>query len=256
MKFDSLPLYVLFLATIGLVVLAIEAGIRLGRRRQVQAGGEAKISGAMVDATMALLAFMLAFTFDGAASRHGAREALVVEDTNAIDKTWRHADFLSEPYRANMRALLSTYVDVRVKAAAGTMDLGEATRQSEALHEKMWLLAEEVEKNNGDRRTTSLFIQSLNDMIDVHLKRVDIGIRNRIPPAIWATLYLLTAVGMTMMGTQSGIRGERSIGMEVALAVSFSLVLVLIADLNRTQEGLISVSQQAIEELRSRLNAR
>jgi hypothetical protein len=49
--------------TIGLVSLALEAGVRLGRRRQLRAGGKSGVSGAMVGAAMALLEFMLSFTF-------------------------------------------------------------------------------------------------------------------------------------------------------------------------------------------------
>jgi len=59
----------------------------------------------MVGATMALLAFMLAFTFNGAAGRHDARKGLVIEEANAIDKTWLRAGFLAEPYRADIRGL-------------------------------------------------------------------------------------------------------------------------------------------------------
>ena len=51
-------------------------------------------------------------------------------------------------------------------------------------------------------------------MIDLHLKRVTVGIRNRVPPTIWATLYLLMVVGMIMMGTQIGLSGTRHIGTE------------------------------------------
>jgi hypothetical protein len=250
------PIWVLLLATIGLVALALEAGVRLGRRRQRRAGGKSELSGAMVGATMGLLAFMLAFTFNGAAGRHDVRKGLVIEEANAIDKTWLRAGFLDEPYRTNIHGLLRNYVDVRVKAAAGTLDLGEATRQSEALHDRMWTLAEEVGKKDAGSITAGLFIQALNEVIDLHLKRVTVGIRNRVPPTIWAALYLLMSVGMIMMGTQIGLSGTRHIGMELALAVSFSLVLFVIADLDRPQEGLINVSQQAMEELQTRLNAR
>ena len=96
MSLDSVPIWVLLLATIGLVALALEAGVRLGRRRQLRAGGKSEVSGAMVGATMALLAFMLAFTFNGAAGRHDARKGLVIEEANAIDKTWLRAGFLAE----------------------------------------------------------------------------------------------------------------------------------------------------------------
>jgi hypothetical protein len=256
MFLDSVPIWAVLLATIGLVAVALEAGVRLGRRRQLRAGGKAEVSGAMVGATMALLAFMLAFTFNGAAGRHDARKGLVIEEANAIDKTWLRAGFLAEPYRADIRGLLRNYVDVRVKAAAGEMDLGEATRRSEALHDKMWALAAEVGQKDAGSIPAGLFIQALNEVIDLHLKRVTVGIRNRVPPTIWATLYLLMAVGMVMMGTQIGVSGTRHIGMELALGVAFSVVLFVIADLDRPQEGLINVSQQAMVELQTKLNAR
>jgi len=61
---------------------------------------------------------------------------------------------------------------------------------------------------------------------------------------------------MVMMGTQLAQSGTRHFAMELALAVSFSLVLFLIADLDRPQEGLLNVSQQAMSELQTKLNAR
>lgn len=188
MFLDGVPIWVLLLVTIGLVARALEAGVRLGRRRQLRAGGKSEVSGAMVGATMALLAFMLVFTFNGAAGRHDSRKALVIEEANAIDKTRLRAGFLAEPYRADIRGLLRNYVDVRVKAAAGEMDLGEATRQSEALHDRMWALATEVGEKDASSITAGLFIQALNDVIDLHLKRVTVGIRSRVPPTIWTTL--------------------------------------------------------------------
>jgi hypothetical protein len=54
----------------------------------------------------------------------------------------------------------------------------------------------------------------------------------------------------------SWLSGARHIGMELALAVAFSVVLFLIADLDRPQEGLINVSQQAMVELQTKLNTR
>jgi hypothetical protein len=256
MSLDGVPIWVVLLATIGLVWLALETGVRLGRRRKLRTEGKSEGSGAMVGATMALLAFMLAFTFNGAAGRHDTRKGLVIEEANAIEKTWLRADFLAEPYRANIRGLLRNYVDVRVKAAAGEMDLGEAARQSEALHDKLWAVAAEIGQNEAGSIPAGLFIQALNDVIDLHVKRVTVGIRNRVPPTIWATLYLLMAVGMIMMGIQIGLSGTRHIGMDLSLAVAFSVVLFLIADLDRPQEGLINVSQQAMVDLQNKLNTR
>ncbi len=205
---------------------------------------------------MGLLAFMLAFTFNGAAGRHDARKGLVIDEANAVDKTWLRAGFLAEPYRTDIRGLLKDYVEVRVKAVAGQVGLEEAARESEDLHGKMWKLAEEVGKKDPASITGGLFIQALNEVIDLHLKRLTVSVRNRVPAPIWATLFLLMIFAMVMMGTQIGLSGVRHFGMELALAVSFSVVLFVIADLDRPQEGLIDISQQAMEELQTTLNAR
>ena len=130
MSFDRLPIWAVLVASIGLVLLSIEIGVRLGKRRLVLNKGKLEVSGALIGATMGLLAFMLAFTFNGAAGRHDARKALVTEEANAVEKTYLRAGFLAEPSRAEMRGLLRDYVDLRVKAAEGEVELTEALRRT------------------------------------------------------------------------------------------------------------------------------
>jgi len=253
MTVDGLPIWAILLATIGLVLLFLEIGVRLGRRRK---GGKVEVSGAMVGATMGLLAFMLAFTFNGAAGRHSARKALVIQEANAIRTTWLRAGFLAEPIRDDIRGLLRDYVDVRVQAAAGEVELPEALRRSEAQQDQMWALTLEAGRQDQGSIPAGLLTSSLNEVINLHLERVTVGARNRVPPTIWAALYLLLAVSMLMMGIQVGLSAARNLSIELALAVAFSGVLFLIVDLDRPQEGLVNVSQQALLELQTRLNAR
>ena len=99
-----------------------------------------------------------------------------------------------------------------------------------------------------------LFVEALNEMIDVQLQRVTMAVRNRVPGPIWVALYALTAVGMAMIGIQVGLGGTRQAAIALALALSFSIVLFLIADLDRPQKGLVNVSQQAMTELQAKLN--
>jgi len=254
MSFDTIPIWGVFLATAAVVVAALEFGYRVGKRRHQRGGTRSDVSGAMVGATMGLLAFMLAFTFNGAANRHDARKSLVIEDTNAIEKTWLRAGFLAETQRTEIRRLLRDYVDLRVKTAAEQIDVPLALKQSDALHERMWAIASEVAQKEPGSIMGGLFVEALNEMIDLQLKRLTVGVRNRVPPMIWLALYALAAVGMLMMGIQVGMGGARQSGIELALALSFSIVLFLIADLDRPQQGLINVSQQAMTELRDKLN--
>ena len=77
---------------------------------------------------------------------------------------------------------------------------------------------------------------------------------------IW--VVLLATVGLVVLALETGVRlGRRRLlraggKSEVSGAVAFSAVLFLIADLDRPQEGLINVSQQAMDELQAKLNAR
>ena len=63
---------------------------------------------------------------------------------------------------------------------------------------------EAAAKNPGSIMT-GLFIQSLNEVIDLHAKRLLVGLRSRIPVAIWVALFALALLGMASMGYQAGL---------------------------------------------------
>src|SRR5260221_3294587 len=121
---DGLPLWGLFLVTVAIVALSVEAGFRLGhyRRQGSDAEKEAPV-GAIAGATLGLLAFVLAFTFGLAASRFDARRQIVLKESNAIGTCYLRAGLLAAPHAAAARKLLRDYVDVRLRAAeSGNLD--------------------------------------------------------------------------------------------------------------------------------------
>ena len=254
MTLDRFSVWWILFGTISLVLGCIEIGILRGRKRLRSGKGKLEVSGAMVAAVMGLLSFLLAFTFNAAATRAEARKALVVREANAIEQTWRRAGFLEEEPRAAMRGFLRDYLDVRVKVVSGEMDLSLALRETGALHDKMWAIAEEAGRRNQGSIATGLLVQSLNEVIDLHLERVTMGVRNRVPPTIWATLYLLLMAAMVMLGAQIGQSEARHFDLEIAIAITFSTVLFLITDLDRPQEGLLRVSQEAMMDLQAKLH--
>ncbi len=256
MSIESIPVWVVFLATLVLIVACLDVGFRLGRWRARRGGPKAEVSGAMVGAAMGLLAFMLAFTFDGAAGRHDSRKELVVEEANAIEAAWLRAGFLEEPHQAQIRSLLRDYTQLRVQGAVGEVPAEDVLRQSDELHARLWAAAQAVVQDQGSSDVLALFVESVNTVIDLHVKRVMIAWRTHVPATIWVTLYALLVVGVVMLGIQLGHDGVRHYGIEFALAVSFSLVLLLIVDLDRPQQGLINVSQQAMLDLQARIAVR
>ena len=60
---------------------------------------------------------------------------------------------------------------------------------------------------------------------------------------------------MGSVGYQCGITGARRSPEMLALVLAFAGVLSLIADLDRTDEGFITVSQQAMVDLQRSMNA-
>jgi hypothetical protein len=252
---DGFPLWGLFLATLAGVALSVEVGFRLGhyRRQGSDAEKEAPV-GAIAGATLGLLAFVLAFTFGLAASRFDARRQVVLKESNAIGTCYLRAGLLPAAHAAAAHRLLRDYVDVRLRAAeSGNLD--EAMAKSDELHNALWSQATEAANKDPHSIVTGLFIQSLNEVIDVHSERVLIAVRSRIPGAVWLGLYFVTVFAMAALGYHEGLTGSRRSPAVVALALTFSAVLLLVADLDRPREGMLQVSQQAMVDLRNSIDS-
>ena len=93
--------------------------------------------GAVVGATLGLLAFLLAFTFGMAASRYDTRKQLVLQEANAIGTTYLRAEFLQEPQRSDIRNVLREYAALRAQGVTLLMTPA-VMAQSSALHDRLW----------------------------------------------------------------------------------------------------------------------
>jgi hypothetical protein len=243
-----------FFANLLGVLLSVEVGYRLGRfRRKCSEQEKEAPVGAMVGATLGLFALLLAFTFGLAAARFDARRQVLLDEANAIGTTYLRAELLSEPHREVVRQLLREYVDVRLKGVRTGM-IEQAVGRSEELHAQLWAQAVAVGDKNPNSIVVGLFIQSLNEVIDLHSKRVMVGLRSRIPGPIWSILYAVAVLTLAAMGYHGGLAGtSRSLAL-LAVAFTFSAVMWLIADLDRPGEGALKASQQALIDLRSSMN--
>jgi hypothetical protein len=190
-----------------------------------------------------------------AGSRYDARKQLVLDEANAIETTYLRAKLLPKPYGTEIRELLREYVDVRVQVQTGKMEIiKQAIVKSEELHNQLWSKVVTLTENSNYSGITTLFIRSLNDVFDLHTKRVNAGLRNRIPVSIFATLYFVAFLAMSMMGYQAGLSGRRSPIAGLVLILTFAIVLALIIDLERPRQEIFSVSQQTMVDLKNKLS--
>lgn len=248
MLLDRIPLWIVFIGTISVVYAAIECGYHVGRYRRKHSPEREAPVGAMVGAMLGLLAFVLAFSFGLAASRFDERRRTVVEEANAIGTTYLRASLLPPPQRPPIEEALREYVSVRLRATE-IGGLEPAIARSIELHNELWNQASAAASDDTHSIMTGLFIQSLNELIDIHSTRMLIGVRSRIPPTIWIVLYFVSAITMATMGYSAGLAGSNRSVASIALVIVFSSILLLIVDLDRPLEGLLRVSQQAMLDL-------
>ena len=248
--FDSLPIAGFYIIAAILMLAFGEIGYQLGVRAQSRQDKEAPASlGPMVGGLLGMLAFVLAFTFSMASSQHDLRKQNVLEEANSIGTAYLRTDLIDEPYNIEVKRLLREYVDVRLMATSGS-DLDAALAKSVEIHHLIWTQGSAAARQSPSTNT-SLMIQSINDVIDMHEKRVTGALRNRIPTSVWLSLVAITALTMITMGTQVGLTGRRRLVAVIPLVLAFSALVTLVVDLNRPQSGLITVGQQSMINLQS-----
>lgn len=257
MSVDSIPIWVLLLTTILLVLLSLEIGYLLGHRsrRKSEDEKESPVS-AIAGSVLGLVAFILAFTFGIVSDRYESRKALVREEANSIGTTWLRTDFMAEPDGTESKSLLKQYVADRIaftdRLRSGSMsqeEQAEAMAKVGSIHRRLWELAVVNARKDMNSDVAALYIDSLNGLIDLHAMRVAVALQARIPGGIWASLAALTFLGMLAVGYQMGIAGSKRSFVQPILAISFSVVIALIASLDRPQTTFIKVSQQPFIDL-------
>jgi hypothetical protein len=260
MRLDDLPIWAILAGTIVVVLIAIEVGYVLGKlvHRRRQDEKESPVS-AMAGAILGLTAFMLAFTFGIVWDRHDAKKGLVRDDAAAIRTAWQRSDFLPEADRAEAKALMRRYLDLRL-AFAQTISLEpEAMKrdmsETQRLQDRLWNMAVANARLDMNSDVAALYIESLNEMTAINALRVAIGIQARVPREIWLVLYGITILGMMSLGYQTGIAESKRSRAGTILALSFALVFALIAALDRPDSGILRVTQQPLIDLRAAMAA-
>jgi len=250
----SAPLWLVFSAMVVMALLAIEMGFLLGKRNRAKIQDEqARPISTVVGAILAMMAFVIAFTFGSANTRFDARKVALLDDVTAIQTAYLRANLIPEPHRTTVRSLLRDYVQARagiVYAYGQPETLRLVQQRAKVSQELMWSHVEALAEEQGEATAYALFARSLNDVFNLHTKRVVLGAYYRIPPAMWFALILASGVAMFAVGFQFGIGGDQRIhAANLALAITFALVMVLAFDLDRAGEGLIAVNQQPMIDL-------
>jgi len=248
---DSLPIVGVFVAFAIFTLLCYEAGFRLGRWHQERTPGvQEGPTGFLVGSILALLAFLLAVTMGMASDRFDARRGIVLDEANSIGTTYLRAGYLPEPASSQIRELLRQYVPLRIvvtdaKAADAAADLA----LSQQILNQLWTISEGVAKTTDQGDLVSLYLESLNETIDLNETRITAGLYARVPETVVLLLVGGSALSLGMVGYSAGLTKRRDVLNAVVLVLALGAVIMIVVDLDRPREGFIQVSQQPLMDL-------
>lgn len=250
---DWLPMWALYIIAVIALLLASEIGYRLSKGIQSRRPDRAESHvGALNGATLALLAFLMAFVTSAAVSSFSARRQAVVAEANAIGTAYLRTEYLPEPYATETGRLLIEYVDTRVQVVDRDK-LVWVLERSEEIQNELWSWTKDLAKEEPTP-TVGLFVASVNEVIDLHTDRVNVGLVARLPWVIVLGLFLMALLSLGLVGLHAGYAENRNLLALLAFVLTLSVVFLLIVDLGRGDSGLLQVSQQALLDLQRQMH--
>jgi hypothetical protein len=133
------------------VVIAHEIGFSLGLLKRTADEPFDRQIALVRTSTAALVAFLIAFTFSGAATRFTNRVDFIVKEANALGTAYLRADAIAEPHRSQLKAALREYSADRVALLSreGRDQIEPLLSKVSGLHERMWRSAITATQDNA-----------------------------------------------------------------------------------------------------------
>jgi hypothetical protein len=234
------------------MIAALEIGRRLGLKARPNLDDAARAQASSLQgAIVGMLALLLAFTLSMAISRYETRRQLVLVEANAIGTTYLRAKLLPEPYATEAANLLRQYVANRIGFFSAGIDrarLEADNAEAAQLQAQLWAIARAASAQDNRAIPTGLFVESLNETIDLQSTRLA-AFQNRVPETV---IWLLAGVAVAtagVVGYNNGLGNRRHAFGAITLIVLITIIIWVIIDIDRPRRGLIQVSQQSMISL-------
>jgi hypothetical protein len=207
--------------------------------------------GVLQAALLGLVGLVLAFGLALAVGRYESRRAAVVEDANAIGTTYLRAQTLAEPIRTQSLQRLVRYTGTSIRLSRSvptTTEAHQAVADGEKLQRELWALAGQALADAPVASAPRLYVESLNEMIDMQTVRVA-ALNNRVPGAVLAVEVIFAAVALGLLAFYLAILGRGVLTVLLAAGL-ITLLLLVTFDLDRPTRGLIRVPSTPLTSLR------
>jgi hypothetical protein len=232
-----------------MVVGSTVVGALVGRRVRHQSETLSEPYGVVQGAMLGVVGLILAFGLSLALSRYEDRRATIVQEANAIGTTYLRAQTLQEPVRTESLDLLRSYTESAIKLAdsvPGSDDAGAAAEEEDGLQRKLWALAGDALDQEPQASAPRLYVESLNEMIDMQTARTA-ALNNRVPSEILWLELIGASIGLGLLSAYLALIGRGLLGVLLA-SVVIAFMIFITADLDRPTRGLITVPDTVLTD--------
>lgn len=243
------------LAIIAILLLSVEVGYRVGKRRMRTFPAEQKIdTGSIQGAMLGVLGLLLGFSFAGAAGRFIERQDLIDREANAIGTAYLRADLLHREDAAELKAALFSYLGHRLEISRSVQFYlsPEDVKKTAADHDRIWAAA--LKGVESKPAAINMVVASVTETLDMHDYRVAAG-RKHLPVVILVLLGACSVLTLAVMGYASALGRHRNTLMISSIAILIAAALWTTVDMDWSRIGLIRVSEQSLHDLYKSLGA-
>ena len=250
---DQLSTFGLFVVFALVSLVVYEISFRAGRWWQARTPDvdEEGVSGVLVGSLLALMAFLLAVTMGMASDRYDTRRQLVVDEANMIETAYLRSGTIPSPASERSRALLREYAPLRVMPA-DEASVKAAIVRSEEIQDDLWKIAEEVARADSSD-VIALYTESISELNVLDDDRITAGMYSRVPESVLLILLLGSIASIAIVGYNAGLKGHRSAINAAVMIIALGAVFTLVVDIDRSNDGLVVVSQQPLIDVAQRI---
>lgn len=233
-----------------LMLCAGWAGLRIAPEPRTDGGDH---NTRITDASLALFALLLAFTFSGAADRFENRKGFLLDEAIAIGDFAATASMLEEASRDRIRELLARYVQERLRFGSTRIDdpqMEIVTTRSRALQREIQdILHDAVTEKQSPTIHTPL-MNGFNAVTMTH-DRALYGSRNQVSDTIILLLVLFGIVSAFLIGytTSRSARRGSLLGWMTVYTVLVTAVFTVTMDMEQPHRGIIMSSKAPLLDL-------